>query len=170
MSLLEEKSTEINNYLYMLRDSWNNELEKLDEVIAESEKIIQSDEGRSDRSENATFSSAVEAKELASQNKAQLIRKLNLLNDSTVDVLSSITSGYIPEGYAKLGSTCHILLTETSKEYFYKLVPKGLGAPRAGAIHITSSLGRSLLNKKKGDTFTASATAGEWTYKVIDIL
>src|SRR5438105_15038442 len=112
-----------------------------------------------DLSENADYSAARERQDFVRVRLGQLKQRL-------AD-LSMINFDKIPRDRISLGSRVVVLDVDKNEEVTYKLVTsEDANAPK-GLISTTSPIGRSLLNKRVGDTVEAKIPSGTRTFEVI---
>ncbi len=119
---------------------------------------IQRAKDMGDLSENAEYS---EAKDAQAFNEGRVAELSALLKNLTV----------VDNGGAKdrisLGSD--VTVEVNGEEKIYSIVSFNEADPLAGKISNESPLGRSLLDKKKGDQVTVTTPKGQNTYKIKDI-
>src|SRR6266404_6714404 len=140
---------------------------KLEEEIQTLEKELREELPRAlktaaalgDLSENADYSAARERQDFVRVRLGQLKQRL-------AD-LSMINFDKIPHDRISLGSRVVVLDVDKNEEVTYKLVTtEDADAPK-GMISTTSPIGRSLLNKREGDTVEVKIPAGTRTFEVI---
>jgi transcription elongation factor GreA len=140
---------------------------KLDDEIAALEKELREELPRAlkiaaalgDLSENADYSAARE--------RQDFVRiRLGNLKQRMAD-LSMINFDKIPHDRISLGSKVELLDVDKDEKITYKLVTSEDANAPAGLISTTSPIGRSLLNKGKGDTVEVKIPSGTRTFEVL---
>jgi transcription elongation factor GreA len=114
-----------------------------------------------DLSENAEYHMAKQRQEFVKARLRQLGRRL-------AD-LSLINMNNIPKDRVGLGSTVRVFDNMKNEEMEYKLVTSEESDVNAGKISTTSPIGRSLLNKKVGDTTTVVTPNGNRELEVLSL-
>jgi len=140
---------------------------KLEEEIAALEKELREELPRAlktaaalgDLSENADYSAARERQDFVRVRLGQLKQRL-------AD-LSLINFDKIPRDRISLGSTVHLLDVDKDEKITYKLVTSEDANAPNGLISTTSPIGRSLLNKRQGDTVEVKIPSGTRTFEVL---
>jgi transcription elongation factor GreA len=140
---------------------------KLEEEIQSLEKELREELPRAlktaaalgDLSENADYQAARERQDFVRVRLGHLKQRL-------AD-LSLINFDKIPRDRISLGSTVIVLDIEKNQEITYKLVTSEDADVAAGLISTTSPIGRSLLNKRQGDTVEAKIPSGTRTFEVL---
>jgi transcription elongation factor GreA len=112
-----------------------------------------------DLSENADYSAARERQDFVRVRLGQLKQRL-------AD-LSLVNFDKIPRDRISLGSKVVILDVDRNEEITYKLVTSEDANVTQGLISTTSPIGRSLLNKREGDTVEAKIPSGTRTFEII---
>lgn len=112
-----------------------------------------------DLSENADYQAARERQEFVKLRLGQLQKRL-------AD-LSLVNFDKIPKDRINLGSTVVVLDMDKNEEVTYKLVTSEDANAAQGLISTTSPIGRSLLNKKDGDTVEVKIPAGTRTFEIL---
>jgi transcription elongation factor GreA len=112
-----------------------------------------------DLSENADYQAARERQDFVRVRLGHLKQRL-------AD-LSLINFDKIPRDRISLGSTVIVLDVDKNQEITYKLVTSEDTDVAAGLISTTSPIGRSLLNKREGDTVEAKIPSGIRTFEVL---
>jgi len=112
-----------------------------------------------DLSENADYQAARERQDLVKARLAQLKQRL-------AD-LSLINFDKIPRDRISLGSTVLLLDVDKNEEITYKLVTSEDANVGQGLISTTSPIGRSLLNKREGDTVEVRIPSGVRTFEIL---
>jgi transcription elongation factor GreA len=140
---------------------------KLEEEIQALEKELREELPRAlktaaalgDLSENADYSAARERQDFVRVRLGQLKQRL-------AD-LSMINFDKIPRDRISLGSKVVVLDVDKNEEVTYKLVTSEDADAPKGLISTTSPIGRSLLNKRVGDTVEVKIPAGTRTFEVV---
>ena len=114
---------------------------------------------KGDLSENADYSAARERQDFVRVRLGQLKQRL-------AD-LSMINFDKIPRDRISLGSKVVVLDVDKNEEVTYKLVTSEDADAPKGLISTTSPIGRSLLNKREGDTVEVKIPSGTRTFEVI---
>jgi len=112
-----------------------------------------------DLSENADYQAARERQDFVRVRLGQLKQRL-------AD-LSLINFDKIPRDRISLGSKVVLLDVDKNEEVTYKLVTSEDANVAAGLISTTSPIGRSLLNKREGDTVEVKIPSGTRTFEII---
>jgi len=112
-----------------------------------------------DLSENADYQAARERQDFVRVRLGQLKQRL-------AD-LSMINFDKIPRDRISLGSKVVLLDVDKHEEIRYKLVTSEDANAPAGLISTTSPIGRSLLNKREGDTVEVKIPSGMRTFEII---
>ena len=112
-----------------------------------------------DLSENADYQAARERQDFVRVRLGQLKQRL-------AD-LSLINFDKIPRDRISLGSKVVLLDLDKNEEVTYKLVTSEDTNVAAGLISTTSPIGRSLLNKREGDTVEVKIPSGTRTFEII---
>ena len=95
---------------------------------------------------------------------------LTLVGDfNTKDALSRIKKNFdkIPRDRISLGSKVVLLDVDKNEEITYKLVTSEDANVTEGLISTTSPIGRSLLNKREGDTVEVKIPSGTRTFEIL---
>jgi transcription elongation factor GreA len=140
---------------------------KLEEEIQALEKELREEIPRAlktaaalgDLSENADYTAARERQDFVKARLGQLKQRL-------AD-LSLINFDKIPRDRISLGSTVVLLDVEKNEEITYRLVTSEDADVAKGLISTTSPIGRSLLNKREGDTADVKIPAGTRTFEIL---
>jgi transcription elongation factor GreA len=114
-----------------------------------------------DLSENAEYHMAKQRQEYVKARLRQLGRRL-------AD-LSLINMNNIPKDKVGLGSTVKVFDSTKNEEVEYKLVTSEESDVAAGKISTTSPIGRSLLNKKVGDTALVVTPNGKRELEILSL-
>ena len=112
-----------------------------------------------DLSENAEYQSAKQRQEILNAKLAQLRKRL-------ADV-AMINFERIPKDRVSYGSTVALYDLQKNAEITYKLVSAEESDIRNGLISTTSPIGRSLLNKREGDTARANTPGGLKEFEIL---
>src|SRR5712692_3110939 len=112
-----------------------------------------------DLSENADYQAARERQDFVRVRLGQLKQRL-------AD-LSMINFDKIPRDRISLGSKVVLLDVDKNEEISYKLVTTEDANAPEGLISTTSPIGRSLLNKREGDTVEVKIPSGTRTFEII---
>src|SRR5215470_5001307 len=140
---------------------------KLEEEIATLErelrdelpKALKTAAALGDLSENADYSAARERQDFVRARLGQLKQRL-------AD-LSLVNFDKIPRDRISLGSTVVLLEVDKGEEITYRLVTSEDANVNAGLISTTSPIGKSLLNKREGDTVEVKIPSGTRTFEII---
>src|SRR6266550_3394717 len=140
---------------------------KLEEEIQTLEKELREELPRAlktaaalgDLSENADYQAARERQDFVRVRLGQLKQR--------VADLSMINFDKIPKDRISLGSKVVLMDVDKNEEITYKLVTSEDANVVEGLISTTSPIGRSLLNKRKGDTVEAKIPSGTRTFEII---
>ena len=114
-----------------------------------------------DLRENAEYHAARERLQHVSRRLAEIDTKLH--NVRLIDGLE------VKAGEARVGVTVTLEDRQTKERFSYTLVGPEEADPPNGKLSLASPLGRSLLGKKKGDTFTLSLPKASVPYKIISV-
>src|SRR5438132_5502329 len=112
-----------------------------------------------DLSENADYSAARERQDFVRVRLSHLKQRL-------ADI-SMINFDKIPRDRISLGLTVVLLDVDKNEQITYKLVTSEDANAPEGLISTTSPIGRSLLNKRQGDTVEAKIPSGTRTFEVL---
>ena len=140
---------------------------KLEEEIQALEKELREELPRAlktaaalgDLSENADYQAARERQDFVRVRLGHLKQRL-------AD-LSMINFDKIPKDRISLGSKVVLLDVDKNEEVTYKLVTSEDANAPAGLISTTSPIGRSLLNKRQGDTVEVKIPSGMRTFEIL---
>lgn len=163
---LAQESKRIDDVLSQEYKRWEAEVQEKERVIEAQDKILQSDEAQGDRSENAVFQNAIDAKQQAMLDKTLLEEKMR---EYRRNYSQYSQNAYTPTGIVKLGSVVRFTVVKTGKEFIVKLVPSKADSPLQGAISVTSIAGGALLNKKAGDKVKCLTVRGEQEYIIQEV-
>jgi len=129
------------------------------ELRDELPKALKTAAALGDLSENADYSAARERQDFVRVRLGQLKQRL-------AD-LSMINFDKIPRDRISLGSKVVVLDVDKNEEVTYRLVTTEDADAAKGLISTTSPIGRSLLNKREGDTVEVKIPSGTRTFEVI---
>ena len=140
---------------------------KLEEEIAALEKELREELPKAlktaaalgDLSENADYSAARERQDFVRIRLGQLKQRM-------AD-LSMINFDKIPRDRISLGSKVELLDVDKDEKVTYKLVTSEDANVAQGLISTTSPIGRSLLNKREGDTVEVKIPSGTRTFEIL---
>jgi len=110
-------------------------------------------------SENADYQAARERQDFVRVRLGQLKQRL-------AD-LSMINFDKIPRDRISLGSKVVLLDVDKNEEVTYRLVTSEDANVTQGLISTTSPIGRSLLNKREGDTVEVKIPSGTRTFEIL---
>jgi len=129
------------------------------ELREELPKALKTAPALGDLSENADYQAARERQDFVRVRLGQLKQRL-------AD-LSLINFDKIPRDRISLGSKVVLLDVDKNEEVTYKLVTSEDANVVEGLISTTSPIGRSLLNKREGDTVEVKIPSGTRTFEII---
>ena len=140
---------------------------KLEDEIAVLEKELREELPRAlktaaalgDLSENADYSAARERQDFVRV-------RLSHLKQRAAE-LSMINFDKIPKDRISLGSKVELLDVDKDEKITYKLVTSEDANVTEGLISTTSPIGRSLLNKREGETVEVKIPAGTRTFEIL---
>ena len=143
---------------------------KLEEEIQTLEKELREELPRAlktaaalgDLSENADYQAARERQDFVRVRLGQLKQRL-------AD-LSLVNFDKIPRDRISLGSKVELLDVDKDEKITYKLVTSEDANAAQGLISTTSPIGRSLLNKREGDTVEVKIPSGMRTFEVLSFI
>jgi transcription elongation factor GreA len=142
------------------RKKLEEEIQALEKELREElPKALKTAAALGDLSENADYSAARERQDFVKARLAQLKQRL-------AD-LSLVNFDRIPRDRISLGSTVVLLDVEKNEEVTYRLVTSEDADVTKGLISTTSPIGRSLLNKRDGDTADVKIPAGTRTSEIL---
>jgi transcription elongation factor GreA len=141
---------------------------KLEEEIQSLEKELREELPRAlkiaaalgDLSENADYSAARERQDFVRV-------RLSQLKQRAAD-LAMVNFDKIPRDRISLGSNVELLDVDKSEKVNYRLVTSEDADVTKGLISTTSPIGRSLLNKRVGDTVEVKIPAGTRVFEVLN--
>jgi transcription elongation factor GreA len=129
------------------------------ELREELPKALKTAAALGDLSENADYSAARERQDFVKARLAQLKQRL-------AD-LSLVNFDKIPRDRISLGSSVVLMDVDKGEEVSYKLVTSEDADVAKGLISTTSPIGRSLLNKREGDTVEVKIPSGTRTFEIL---
>jgi transcription elongation factor GreA len=140
---------------------------KLEEEIQTLEKELREELPRAlktaaalgDLSENADYSAARERQDFVRV-------RLSQLKQRAAD-LAMVNFDKIPRDRISLGSNVELLDVDKNEKVTYRLVTSEDADVTRGLISTTSPIGRSLLNKREGDTVEVKIPAGTRVFEVL---
>jgi transcription elongation factor GreA len=140
---------------------------KLEEEIQSLEKELREELPRAlktaaalgDLSENADYSAARERQDFVRV-------RLSQLKQRAAD-LAMVNFDKIPRDRISLGSNVDLLDVDKNEKITYRLVTSEDADVTRGLISTTSPIGRSLLNKREGDTVEVKIPSGTRVFEVL---
>jgi transcription elongation factor GreA len=140
---------------------------RLEEEIQSLEKELREELPRAlktaaalgDLSENADYSAARERQDFVRV-------RLSQLKQRAAD-LAMVNFDKIPRDRISLGSNVDLLDVDKNEKVTYKLVTSEDADVTRGLISTTSPIGRSLLNKREGDTVEVKIPSGTRIFEVL---
>jgi len=140
---------------------------KLEEEIQSLEKELREELPRAlktaaalgDLSENADYSAARERQDFVRV-------RLSQLKQRAAD-LAMVNFDKIPRDRISLGSNVELLDVDKNEKVTYRLVTSEDADVTRGLISTTSPIGRSLLNKREGDTVEVKIPSGTRIFEVL---
>jgi len=129
------------------------------ELREELPKALKTAAALGDLSENADYSAARERQDFVRIRLGQLKQRM-------AD-LSMINFDKIPKDRISLGSKVELLDVDKDEKITYKLVTSEDANAAQGLISTTSPIGRSLLNKREGDTVEVKIPSGTRTFEIL---
>jgi transcription elongation factor GreA len=140
---------------------------KLEEEIQTLEKELREELPRAlktaaalgDLSENADYSAARERQDFVRV-------RLSQLKQRAAD-LAMVNFDKIPRDRISLGSNVDLLDVDKNEKVTYRLVTSEDADVTRGLISTTSPIGRSLLNKREGDTVEVKIPSGTRVFEVL---
>src|SRR5919198_4833183 len=143
-----------------IKKKLEDEIQALErELRDELPKALKTAAALGDLSENADYSAARERQDFVRVRLGQLKQR--------VADLSMINFDKIPRDRISLGSKVELLDVDKNEEITYKLVTSEDANAANGLISTTSPIGRSLLNKREGDTVEVKIPSGTRGFEVI---
>jgi transcription elongation factor GreA len=144
----------------VIKKKLEEEIQALEKELREElPKALKTAAALGDLSENADYSAARERQDFVRLRLGQLKQRL-------AD-LSMINFDKIPRDRISLGSKVVLLDVDKNEEITYRLVTSEDADAAKGLISTTSPIGRSLLNKREGDTVEVKIPSGTRTFEVI---
>ena len=131
------------------------------ELIHELPKEIKKAAALGDLSENAEYHMAKQRQEFVKARVRQLGKRLA--------ELSMINMNNIPTDKVGLGSTVKVFDNTKNEEIEYKLVTSEESDVTTGKISTTSPIGRGIMGKKEGDSFTIVTPSGKREMEVLKL-
>ena len=143
-----------------IKKKLEEEIQALEKELREElPKALKTAAALGDLSENADYSAARERQDFVRLRLGQLKQRL-------AD-LSMINFDKIPRDRISLGSKVVLLDVDKNEEITYRLVTSEDADADKGLISTTSPIGKSLLNKREGDTVEVKIPSGTRTFEVI---
>src|SRR5262249_49054871 len=143
-----------------IKKKLEEEIQALEKELREElPKALKTAAALGDLSENADYQAARERQDFVEARLAQLKQR-------AAD-LSLVNFDKIPKDRISLGSTVVVLDVDKNEEITYKLVTSEDANAPLGLISTTSPIGRSLLNKREGDTVEAKIPSGTRTFEIL---
>jgi len=143
-----------------IKKKLEEEIQALEKELREElPKALKTAAALGDLSENADYSAARERQDFVRLRLGQLKQRL-------AD-LSMINFDKIPRDRISLGSKVVLLDVDKNEEITYRLVTSEDADADKGLISTTSPIGRSLLNKREGDTVEVKIPSGTRTFEII---
>lgn len=163
---LKAEGRRIDKALMEEYDKWVRESQELDRRIAEQDAILRSDEAQGDRSENAVFQNAADTRSALYLEKGELEEKMRSYRE---EFKAYATREESRGPSVQIGSVVHFVESSIGREFVVKIVPRKADAPQKGAVSVTSPVGRSLLNRKQGDTVECKTERRTWKYTIKEV-
>src|ERR1044071_10460476 len=129
------------------------------ELREELPKALKTAAALGDLSENADYSAARERQDFVRVRLGQLKQR--------VAELSMINFDKIPRDRISLGSKVELLDVDKDEKITYKLVTSEDANAAEGLISTTSPIGRSLLNKREGDSVEVKIPSGTRSFEIL---
>ena len=129
------------------------------ELREELPKALKTAAALGDLSDNADYQAARERQDFVRVRLGQVKQRLS--------ELSMINFDRIPHDRISLGSKVVLLDVDKNEKIAYKLVTSEDANVTEGLISTTSPIGRSLLNKREGDTVEVKIPSGTRTFEII---
>ncbi|PYS53609.1 MAG: transcription elongation factor GreA [Acidobacteria bacterium] len=143
-----------------IRKRLDDEIQALEKELREElPKALKTAAAMGDLSENADYQAARERQDFVRVRLGQLRQRL-------AD-LSLINFDKIPRDRISLGSRVVLLDVDKNEEITYRLVTTEDANVTEGLISTTSPIGRSLLNKREGDTVEVKIPSGTRTFEIL---
>ena len=145
-----------------IRRKLEDEIQALEhELNHELPKELKKAVALGDLSENAEYHMAKQRQEFVRARLGQLKKRMA--------ELSLINMSNIPHDRAGLGSIVVVFDTTKNEEIEYHLVTSEESDVSAGKISTTSPIGRSLMNKKKGDSAVVVTPSGKRELEILKL-
>jgi transcription elongation factor GreA len=142
------------------RKKLEEEIQALEKELREElPKALKTAAALGDLSENADYQAARERQDFVRVRLGNLKQRLA--------ELSLINFDKIPKDRISLGSRVELLDVDKDEKITYKLVTSEDANAAQGMISTTSPIGRSLLNKREGDTVEVKIPSGTRTFEVL---
>jgi transcription elongation factor GreA len=142
------------------RKKLEEEIQTLErELREELPRALKTAAALGDLSENADYSAARERQDFVRVRLSQLKQRL-------AD-LSLVNFDRIPRDRISLGSKVELLDVDKNEKLSYKLVTSEDADVTKGLISTTSPIGRSLLNKREGDTVEVKIPSGTRVFEIL---
>lgn len=143
-----------------IKKKLEEEIQSLEKELREElPKALKTAAALGDLSENADYQAA--------RDRQDFVRvRLSHLKQRLAD-LSMINFDKIPRDRISLGSRVVVLDVDKNEEITYRLVTTEDANVAEGLISTTSPIGRSLLNKREGDTVEVKIPSGTRTFEII---
>lgn len=140
---------------------------KLEDEIATLERELREELPRALKTAAALGDLSENADYQAARDRQDFVRvRLGQLKQRVAD-LSLINFDKIPRDRISLGSKVELLDVDKDEKITYKLVTSEDANAPQGLISTTSPIGRSLLNKREGDTVEVKIPAGMRTFEIL---
>lgn len=145
-----------------IRKKLQEEIEVLEhELQHELPKELKKAVAMGDLSENAEYHMAKQRQEFVRARLGQLKKRMA--------ELSLINMNNIPRDRAGLGSQVTVFDSTKEEEIIYQLVTSEESDVAAGKISTTSPIGRGIMGKKEGDTFTIVTPSGKREMEILKL-
>jgi len=142
------------------RKKLEEEIQTLErELREELPRAVKTAAALGDLSENADYSAARERQDFVRVRLGQLKQRL-------AD-LALVNFDKIPRDRISLGTSVELLDVDKNEKISYKLVTSEDADVSKGLISTTSPIGRSLLNKREGDTVEVKIPSGTRVFEIL---
>jgi len=142
------------------RKKLEEEIQTLErELREELPRALKTAAALGDLSENADYSAARERQDFVRVRLGQLKQRL-------AD-LALVNFDRIPRDRISLGTSVELLDVDKNEKISYKLVTSEDADVSKGLISTTSPIGRSLLNKREGDTVEVKIPSGTRVFEIL---
>ena len=142
------------------RKKLEEEIQTLErELREELPRALKTAAALGDLSENADYSAARERQDFVRVRLGQLKQRL-------AD-LALVNFDKIPRDRISLGTSVELLDVDKNEKISYKLVTSEDADVSKGLISTTSPIGRSLLNKREGDTVEVKIPSGTRVFEIL---